>query len=442
MYYKNRLSENGITVPKFLSIMHDIGRWEWLTGLIPRYYLFRMTNTSGFFLPVAIIILYDKGFGLDFIGLAYGVYALAKLFVEIPTGYVGDWLGRRASLALGSAVRAIVIGIYPFVNSASIYLGLHVLWAIGRTFRSGTQEAWLYEILQRRFDPDDYTRIESRGNTLKLITDSATALTGGLLYSLNPASPFVVTALIAAAGIPLLFTFPSIDALTTETDTPEGDSESDGGSRLTVQEAINALRVQLNHPRVRWFVLYASLFTALFVVTRIYEQPALDAVGIPVVGFGILYAGFKLVSAGVASIVGRLHDRFGTDGIMLSLIPIYATAYASILIVPILVVPVLFLNRGLRTLTNPVVGQYLNDRFDDTGRATVLSGASMSMALIGGGARIIAGEITAQIGPVMFFPLAGVGLTAVAGIVWVLFSSVRTGRDTHHGQPESLASGD
>jgi hypothetical protein len=62
--------------------MSGNGGLDRVRGLLPRYYLFRVTNTSGFFLPVAIIILSDKGFGLGFVGLAYAVYALAKLAVE------------------------------------------------------------------------------------------------------------------------------------------------------------------------------------------------------------------------------------------------------------------------------------------------------------------------------------------------------------------------
>lgn len=408
-----------------------------LSGLIPRYYLFRVTNTSGFFLPVAVIILHHKGFGLDFVGLAYGVYALAKLVVEVPTGYVGDWLGRRTSLALGSAVRAVVLGVYPFVDSAAVYLGVHVLWAVGRAFRSGTQDAWLYEILQARFDAADFARVESKGNTLKLFADAATALAGGFLYEFAPASPFVGTAVVAAAGIPLLLSLPQTEELAAE-----GQPEPASTKTLAVSEAVGTLRTQLVRPGVRWFVVYASLFSTLFVVTRIYEQPALDAVGVPVTGFGVLYAGFKLVSAGVASSVGRIHDYLGTRGVMLSLIPVYAGTYATVLLAPMFVVPVLFLNRGLRTVTRPVAGQYLNDRLNDVGRATVLSGASMVTGLVGGVARVVAGEVTAVVGPVAFLPLAGVGLSTLGAVVWLLFSPVRARTGTHLGQSNPAGTSD
>lgn len=257
-------------------------------GLIWRYYLFRITNTSGFFLPVAIIILRHKGFGVGFIGFAYAVYAFSKLIVEVPTGYLGDWLGRRASLALGSGVRVLVLGSYPFINSAEVYLAIHVLWAVGRAFRSGTQDAWLYEILQARFDETEFARIESRGSMAKLVTDAATALLGGVLYSINAAYPFVGTAAIAALGIPLLFTFPTIKRLSANNCKRSVDADQ---NVLTVSEAIRILRLQIRRPKVRWLVLYAGLFYSLFVVTRIYEQPALNTVGVPVAGFGVLYAG-------------------------------------------------------------------------------------------------------------------------------------------------------
>jgi kynurenine formamidase len=136
---------------------------------------------------------------------------------------------------------------------------------------------------------------------------------------------------------------------------------------------------------VRWLVVYAAVFQALFLVTRIYEQPALDAVGVPVAGFGLLYAAFKLVSAGAAATAGPLHDRLGARGVFLGMAPVYALAYAAILLHPVLVVPALFVNRGLTTVAAPVRNQYLNDRLADVGRATVLSGASMVLALVGAG---------------------------------------------------------
>lgn len=412
--------------------------------LLLRYYLYRVTNTSGFFLPVAILILVDKDFGLGFVGLAYGVYAFAKLAVEIPTGYAGDWLGRRHALAVGNGVRAVVVGVYPFVPSETGYLALHVLWAVGRSFSSGTQNAWLYEILQAAFDPESFARIKSRGNVLKLSVDAAAAIAGGVLYGVARPIPFVATAAIAACGIPILLTFPSIPDLSARsaTATPAADGDaaepaSDGDSAdsapLTPSTAVRLLRDELTRPAVRWLVVYAALFYSLFVVTRIYEQPVLDAVGVPVAGLGVVYAGFKLVSAVAASTVGRLERAIGIRGIVAAMVPAYALAYASILLAPVLVVPVLFVNRAIRTVTSPAIDQYLNQRIGDVGRATVLSGASMAFAIVGGTARIASGWVTTVLPAIEMLLWAGVGLSALAAVVWVACSPLRgvdSGADT------------
>jgi len=386
-------------------------------GLISRYYLYRITTSAGFYLPVSVLILQDKGFGLDFIGFAYAVYALGTLLAEIPTGYLGDRIGRRASLAVGCVLRVGVIGAYPFLQSAAAYLAIHVVWATGRSFRSGTQDAWLYEILEAQFDPSQFARIESRGRMARLTVSAGGAIAGSLLYGMDPSWPFLVNAGLAALGLPLLWTFPRA----------QGAGESPDGDRFSVSDALTMLRVQAGRPSVRWFVAYAALFHALFLVTRIYEQPAFDEIGVPVAGFGLIYAGFKLASAVAASTVGRLQEHVGVRGTFALLIPLYGVAYAGLLVVPALAIPVLFLNRGLSTVTTPLRNQYLNDRLADVGRSTVLSGAAMALALVGGVARVIAGAAAEGLGAVTLLGWSGVIIAPLSAALWLVTSPVRDG---------------
>ncbi|RBI61499.1 MFS transporter [halophilic archaeon] len=388
--------------------------------LVWRYYAFRVTNSAGFYVPVAILYLQDEGFGLDFVGLAYAVFSFAMVAAEIPTGYLGDWLGRRASLALGSACRAVTLGAYPFVESPLAYLGLHVLWATGWAFRSGTSDAWLYELLASRFDESEYAHVEGRGSTALLVTSAVTAVAGGVLYGIDPALPFLANAVLAALGLPILYTFPAV--------------ANDADEAFTVREAVEMLRLQASRPAVRWLVAYAALFQALFSVTRTLEQPALEAVGLPVAGLGLLYAGFKVVSASAASAAGWFEDHLGVRRVFALLVPVYGLAYAGVALAPLAVVPVLFLNRGLRVLTRPIRNQYLNDRLDDVGRATVLSGASMMLSLAGGTAKLVGGWAAARTGPVGILPWAGVATACVAGLLWLAVSPVRSDETTVDGE--------
>ncbi|KPN32034.1 major facilitator superfamily protein [Halolamina pelagica] len=385
-------------------------------GLIYRYYLYRITTSAGFYLPVSVLILRDKGYGLGFVGFAYAVYALGTLLSEIPTGYLGDRLGRRASLAIGCVLRVLVVGVYPFLPGKGAYLAIHLVWAAGRSFRSGTQDAWLYEILEARFDAGEFARIESRGRMARLTVSAGGAVVGSLLYGMDPSWPFLVNAGLATLGLPLLWTFPAV----------QGAGESSDGDHFGVGDAVTMLRAQVERPAIRWFVAYAALFHALFLVTRIYEQPAFEEIGVPVAGFGLLYAGFKLASAAAASTVGRLQAQFGVRGTFALLIPLYGVAYAGVLVMPALVVPVLFVNRGLSTITAPLRNQYLNDRLADVGRSTVLSGAAMAMALVGGVARVVAGAAADGLGAVALLGWSGVVIAPLGALLWVTKSPVRT----------------
>ncbi len=387
-------------------------------GLIRRYYAFRTTNSAGFYLPVAIYFLVDSGYGTEFVLFSYAVFSLASVTAEIPSGYVGDLVGRRGSLAIGAALRVVAIGAYPFaVSSPVAIVGLHVVWAAGRAFRSGTQDAWLYEILGARFDESEFARVEGRGSTALLVTSAVTAVAGGLLYTVDPAYPFLANATLAAVGLPMLYAFPAVD----------GGTERDDA--LTVREAVDVLGVQARRPAVRWLVVYAALFTALFSVTRSLEQPALDAVGVPVAGLGVLYAAFKLVSAGAAASAGWVQETLGTRRVFGLLVPAYLVAYGLLAVVPILVVPVLFFNRSRRLITRPIRNQYLNDRLDDVGRATVLSGAAMALSLASAVAKFVVSAVAVGVGPIGLLPPVGVAVALLAGGLWVATSPVREYED-------------
>lgn len=397
-------------------------------GLIWRYYLYQTTNSSGFYLPISILYLQDQGFGLAFIALTQATFTLAMVAAEIPSGYLGDRLGRRGSLAVGSALRVVAMGAYAFADAQLTFLALQVVWATGWAFRTGTRDAWLYEVLKAHFDESEYARIEGRGSTAHLATSAVAAIVGGVLYGIDPAAPFLVNAALAGLGIPLLFTFPKVgpDADSRDGDSADANSPDSGGhSPFTVREAVRTLRLQVSRPEVRWLVAYAALFNGLFSVTRTFEQPALQEVGLPVAGLGVIYAGFKLVSAGVAATAGWFEERLGTRRVFALLAPIYGLAYASIAFTPLVLVPVLFLNRSLQVVTRPIRNQYLNDRLADVGRATVLSGASMALSVASGAANLVGGPVVEQFGPVGFLPGAGLAIAGAAGVLWLATSPVR-----------------
>jgi MFS family permease len=367
-----------------------------------RYYAYQITNAAGFYLPVSLLCLQYKGFGLLFIGLFGAVFNFVSLVAEIPAGYVGDRVGRRASLMVSSGLRAVAMIAYAFAESAVTFVLLWVIWAAGQTFRSGTLSAWVYDYLEEYADEAEYARIEGRGRMARLVTSAVGALAGGVLYTIDVRFPFLANAALALLGISLLFTLLAVK------------NKMDDDEVFTVREAINVLRLQTARTDVRWFVLYLALFWGIFQVSRSFTQPAVKAVGLPVVGLGVLYAAFQLIGAGAASMSGWPEDRFEVRGFFGVLVPIFGIVYAGIAIIPLAVLPALFLYRGTMNAIILLRNKYLNDRLEEIGRATVLSGAQMVLTLGTSTASLIGGVVAETTGSVQVFFWIGVSVAILA----------------------------
>lgn len=387
-----------------------------------RYYVYKVLTSMGPYLPVYVVYLLDRGYGLEFVALMQTVFSLVLLATELPAGYLGDRLGRRWTLVAANLFRVAGVAGYVAAATPGQFLFLKVLTGVSWALRSGAEDAWLYELLAAHDDPDAFVRVSSRGRTALLGTSTVGAVLGGVLYELNPALPFLLTGAIGALTVPVLLTFPT----TNEGQVGTADETADMDSRLlTIRKAIRTLRAQLRRPAIRWAALYSVLLFLTFDLTRTFEQPAMDAVGISVTRMGALYAGFKLVSAAAASTTGWLTNRLGIRRTLALGAPVLGLAYASVAVLPVAIVPVLFLYRAARSVLKPVRNQYLNDRLPDAGRATVLSGVSMVLSLAGAATRLAGGEIATVIGPVAFLAASGAVLSLTAGVLWVAVSPVR-----------------
>lgn len=379
------------------------------------YYLFRATTSYGFIVPFSVVYISRQEYGLDVIGYTQAAFLFAIVAMEIPAGYVADRVGRRASLALGNALTAVVMGGYPFVASVEGWVGLYVLWGVAWSFHSAIGDAWLYDFLEGTGDSATFASTSGRAESVELAVSAVAAVTAGVLFTVDPDLPFFANAALAAAGIPLVVTLPA--------------ARDGAAATVSVRAVLRALRLQLRRPEVRWIVAYSALFNVLFSATRWLEQPALEAVGFPLAGFGVLYASFKLVSAGATLTTGRIQKSLGPRLFFLALVPVCGFAYGTVALVPAFVVPVIYLRRVFDRVSSPIRNQYLNDRLEESGRATVLSGASMVLSLASGLFSAVLGGVAEATGPTTFLPVAGVVVALVAGALWLGTSPIRSVRD-------------
>ena len=212
------------------------------------------TRTDSIF-PLSILYLQKvRGFGYTDIGLILGGFSIAMVAAEIPTGYLGDRLGRRATLALSNLVGAGFMLGYVVVETPLGYLSLYGVWAVGWAFRSGTRDAWLYELLNRTDDEDTFATVSGRATAVELGIEAVSALAVGALATFSWGLPFLANAGVAALGLPLLLTLPETHGLqddsTSSADASDEeelpvDTPGQADTGLTIHAALRALRTQI-----------------------------------------------------------------------------------------------------------------------------------------------------------------------------------------------------
>src|SRR6266481_4118806 len=115
---------------------------------IPRYYLYTAFKGAGFGLFTAIWVIYlqqRRGASLTEATIIDVAFWIAATLGEVPTGVVADTLGRKASLAVGTALLGVSTLAWAYAPTLPLIMAAYVALAIGTTFLSGAEYALLYE---------------------------------------------------------------------------------------------------------------------------------------------------------------------------------------------------------------------------------------------------------------------------------------------------------
>lgn len=134
-------------------------------SLVRRYYLYRATLSVGFITPVFTLFIL-RSLSFTQVGALSALYSVLSVAGEVPTGYVGDRLGRRASLLLSVVFTVASLAGFVVADGFLWYAVLYALWAIALTFRSGSMDAWLYDTLDERLDAERFSHVRGRGDAV------------------------------------------------------------------------------------------------------------------------------------------------------------------------------------------------------------------------------------------------------------------------------------
>jgi len=350
-----------------------------LSGSNLKYYLYKSTKAVEFYRPIMYLFFLAQGLSFTQIAILEALYNLTTLFGEIPTGYIGDRVGRRNSLIIGTALISMTLLGIGVSNSFLPLAGLYVCWSLGYNFRSGSEDAWLYDTLTDDLSEGEFAHVKGRGESVALAVGAGAAILGGYLGSIDLSYPWFVAAGVTSLGVLVLLTL----------EEPQTYKET-ASDELSLRRTVGIVREVLSRRRLRAFLLYYYvLYAAVTFLVFVFLQPIFETV---VLDYGIaqsqvetllgwFYAAYSLVGAVLTYYTGAIRDRIGLRTWFFVLPFAVGGALIGMYFLPLLALPTFLLIRGVSDVTRSFAGQYINDRVETLGRATVLSAMAMVSGL-------------------------------------------------------------
>jgi MFS family permease len=330
-------------------------------------YLIRACYYTWFWLGIWVLYYKDFG-GFAAVGLLETVMIVTTILFEIPTGAVGDLLGKRKTLVLGyllSGIAQIWMGFSPTLLHLVLSL---IVMNIGGAFISGTFEAMVFDSLKDEGKEEQFEKVNAKMSSIYLGVLAISGVVGGFMYTLWVGLPYVVNGVFVlfAALLSLRLTEPKID---TEVFTLKNYLKQTG-------EGFNQLfRVKEN--------MYPAIGILLVsVIMLILGEGVNDMIavvfGYTEVQLGILASVLALTGA-VASL---LYAKFAPKSFWKKFLPISLVIVSiSLIISPFVAIFIGGITLLIRAIISPIVdiqlSTVLNSMTKSKYRATTLSTFSM-----------------------------------------------------------------
>lgn len=347
--------------------------------------------------------------GINFtqIMLIQSWYLVWSFILEIPTGAVADYLGRKQSLFLGGLVGVIAVLVYSSTPSLTIFLLAEFLFAVSIALISGADQAFLYDSLkaskQEHKIKQTLGRFESFGLIALMVSAPIGSFIGG---SIGPRFAMMFTA------IPWFIAF--LVGLTL-VEPPKGESRETTRYLDIVKDSFKIIK---GRRKIQWIGLdLAVVYSLSFLMIWLY-QPLMQNLGVNIKWFGLIAAAYSGAQILVMNIFPKIEKRLNL-GKLLALTTILPGIFFIIAgtskSLPLVIVSIILV-LGLGLTRKPLITEELNMLIPSAQRATILSALTIIR-------RIFSAVLSPLVGNLVDWSLNSTFV--IIGLTLILFSGFR-----------------
>lgn len=321
-----------------------------------------------------VALLAERGFSLAEIGVAEGVFHVASLLFEIPSGVISDVFGRK---------KCMILSQWMFILSALLMIfseglpGICVSLAasaFGYNFASGTREALAYDSLKAAGQEEKYLAYSSMEYSIYRIGSACATLCAGLALLLGYRRANLLDMVISSVCLLFCFRLKEVEA---------EQRQFEGRLKERLLRCFReSLRFLTHNGRSLALMLFNSFFGSIPVLTAFFLQARLTENGLSTTWLGPGLFAITLGGAVGAKAVTAAAKWDYRNVAVMCMLGIAGGLALSLHTKP----PVMILGGFLGNLFDDMLqvrtDALLNERFPSAQRATLLSASSLTFSLI------------------------------------------------------------
>lgn len=311
------------------------------------------------------------GLTLKHVFLLNAWFMLCCFLLEVPTGTVADYLGRKTSIALSGLVAAAGALVYVSAPSLPRFILAEFLLATAFTLQSGAVEALAYDGLQAAGrSTEEGPKVLARLEAWKL-----GGINVGLLIGSAIAAKWGVTAPMRAYAIPALLVF-FISLFLYENNGAHGTKQKTSYLEILREGGLYFV----NHPDLRRWSWEMAITNALAWSIIWLCQPVLLAGGMTLAWLGVVQAVACFAEILYLTNVSTLERWCGSKERLINVSALITGAAMLLLTITsnlVVTIPLLIFAFAFGLTRVAVYGALLNAEIPSDKRATVLSYVSM-----------------------------------------------------------------
>ncbi len=301
-------------------------------------------------------------------------FMLWIFLLEVPTGAVADYLGRKHSMILGCILNAIGILVYTSTPHFFVFLIAEFIWAASDCFISGANEAFIYDTLRELDSTKQSKKFFGRSESIGLVGLVISAPLGSLIaahFGVKAPMFLMFIPQLIAALIGFTFTEPKIGK----------KRESDTYKKILK----DGLKFFYKHKILKILALdMIAIHTVAYFMIWFY-QLILKKIEVPIGYFGLVGAAYVLCQIFIIENYERLEKILGSKKRLL-FISALVTGFMFIIsalttYIPIVIAAIIGA-AGIGLARRPLLLNYMNKYIPSEQRATIISTIAMLRTLV------------------------------------------------------------